>query len=177
MKNFYRDRAERPGASTPSSLLYPDDNQLKNLRLEIGARLKEVHRDSGLSQETFARSLGVSKSALNRYISGKSEPRASAIRLLLENYRVNPTWLITGRGAKYFERVGEEQILYSTEREEEDPFEEVLKKLHRQPDLVQIIHKLLKTDPSQKETLEAYLMALEMALKAHKEEVGEGEKR
>jgi len=178
MKNFYGDGTDRPETYTPSTILIPDSAQLKRLRNEIGARLKEIYQDSGLSQETFAQSLGISKSALNRYIRGKNEPRASAIRLLLENYKVNPTWLITGRGPKYFEGVEEEYLLYSPEGEEGSAFKEVVKKLYELPDLAQILHKLLKTDPSQKDTLEAYLMALEMALKANrKESHGEGEEK
>ncbi len=168
MKNFYKTRAEKSENSIPPSLHFPNANYLKSLKSEIGARLKEVYQDSGLSQETFARSLGVSKSALNRYISGKNEPKASVIRLLLENFKVNPTWFITGRGPKYFEGVEEGYMLYSVEHKGE--LGKVIKSLHQLPDLVQILHKLLKTDPHQKETLKAYLMALEMALKAHKKE-------
>ena len=172
MKNFYNNGEKRATHKSYANSPVPDRNYLKSLRKEIGSRLKEICKQSGFSQEAFARSLGVSKSALNRYISGKNEPKASAIKLLLENFRVNPTWLVTGRGPQYFEGVEEEGIIYSVSDRKNAALEEVMKKLFQQPELVQILHKLFKTDPSQKETMEAYLMALEMALRMKAKEKG-----
>ncbi len=176
MGNFYNNGEKKATHKSLATPPVPDGNHLKSLRKEIGSRIKEICKQSRLSQEAFARSLGVSKSALNRYISGKNEPKASAIKLLLDNFGVNPAWLITGRGPQYFKGVEEEGILYSAGGREDAALEEVVKKLFQQPELVQILHKLFKTDPSQKETLEAYLMALEIALRAQeKEKRKEGE--
>jgi len=140
-------------------------NQIYLLRREVGARLKEIRRESGLSHGAFARSLRVSKSALNRYVSGKNEPKVSIVRLLQENFKVNPNWFITGFGPPYLKGVEEEGIPYDILRKEDPALKEVVERLTRHPEMVQILHKLFQVDPSQKEALKAYLMALEISLR------------
>ncbi len=145
-------------------------NQLYSLRREVGTRLKKILRESGLSHEAFARSLKVSKSALNRYISGKNEPKVSVVRLLQENFEVNPNWFITGSGPPYLRGVEEEGIPYGTFRKTDPDLKEVVERLTHYPEVIQILHKLFQIDPSQKEAVKAYLMALEIALRVQEKE-------
>ncbi len=143
-------------------------NYLPILRKEIGLRLREAQKDSGLSLEVFARSLGVSKSALNRYISGKNEPRVSLVHLLREKFKVNPNWFITGSGPRYLEEVGEAISPYGAPEMVDPILREVVERLLRHPEVVQILHRLLQVEPTQREAMEAYLMALEIALRAQR---------
>ncbi|MFK0277408.1 helix-turn-helix domain-containing protein [Ensifer sp. NPDC090286] len=65
----------------------------------LGARLRECRRQLGdPDREQFARTLGVSKSALASYERGESEPTASVLRAYTENYGISLGWLVTGSG-------------------------------------------------------------------------------
>jgi transcriptional regulator with XRE-family HTH domain len=64
----------------------------------IGQRFFEVRRAKKATQIEFAAKLGLSQSALVAYERGDRDPPAAAIAKLCQEYRVDPTWLLTGSG-------------------------------------------------------------------------------
>lgn len=68
----------------------------------LGARLRDCRKQIGdLDRDEFARSLGVSKSALASYERGESEPTVSVLRVYSEKYGIDLAWLITGAGKMF----------------------------------------------------------------------------
>lgn len=66
--------------------------------MTIGQRFFEVRRARKATQIEFAAKLGLSQSALVAYERGDRDPPAAAIAKLCQEYRVDPTWLLTGSG-------------------------------------------------------------------------------
>ena len=66
--------------------------------MTIGQRFFEVRRAKEATQIEFAAKLGLSQSALVAYERGDRDPPAAAIAKLCQEYRVDPTWLLTGSG-------------------------------------------------------------------------------
>lgn len=66
--------------------------------MTIGQRFFEVRRAKKATQIEFAAKLGLSQSALVAYERGDRDPPAAAIAKLCQEYRVDPTWLLTGSG-------------------------------------------------------------------------------
>jgi transcriptional regulator with XRE-family HTH domain len=69
----------------------------------LGERIKYLQRKSGNNQVEFAQSLGVSKGSLILYQSNKRKPDSSLLVTLCELYKVNPTWLLLGKGEPFAE--------------------------------------------------------------------------
>lgn len=69
--------------------------------MTIGQRFFEVRRAKKATQINFARKLGISQSALVAYERGEREPPASAIAKICQEYRVDPTWLLSGSGIMF----------------------------------------------------------------------------
>lgn len=61
-------------------------------------RLKRIRKETGLTQEEFAKSIGVTRSPIAAAESGKSKLQPLAIRRICELYGINETWLLTGDG-------------------------------------------------------------------------------
>ena len=68
--------------------------------MSIGARIKQVRKDIGDSQTTFANRIGISLSALKAYELDNREPPASFLIELYQQHAIEPTWLLSGRGAR-----------------------------------------------------------------------------
>lgn len=66
--------------------------------MTIGQRFFEVRRAKKATQIDFASKLGLSQSALVAYERGDRDPPAAAIAKICQEYRVDPTWLLTGSG-------------------------------------------------------------------------------
>lgn len=62
----------------------------------IASRLEEVRKDQGLSQEAFAKRLGISRSAYQHYSRGKHEIPTTILVKLLTHFKVDPYWMIEG---------------------------------------------------------------------------------
>lgn len=65
---------------------------------EIGARIKEVRKSAGMSQEEFGRNIGISKPSVSLLESGKNNPSDQTIKFICGRYCVNRKWLLTGEG-------------------------------------------------------------------------------
>lgn len=69
--------------------------------MTIGQRFFEVRRAKKATQIDFASKLGISQSALVAYERGDRDPPASAIANICQEYRVDPTWLLSGSGIMF----------------------------------------------------------------------------
>ena len=63
----------------------------------IGDRLREVWEKSGIKQEEFALSVGVSVPSLINYFKNRVSPNSEFILKIIEKYSVSPNWLFLGR--------------------------------------------------------------------------------
>lgn len=57
--------------------------------MDIGAQIKAIRQQSLLSQETFAKELGVSFTTVNRWESGKCLPSLKTMKLINEFCKSN----------------------------------------------------------------------------------------
>lgn len=62
----------------------------------IGERIEEVRSKSGLSQEAFAETLGVSRNSYFKYIRGHRAIPSDVFSAILEKYGTDPAWLHEG---------------------------------------------------------------------------------
>lgn len=61
-------------------------------------RLKQVRRDSGLTQQGFAEELGLSVQTVKFYEGGYREPTNKTINLICATFGISKKWLLTGEG-------------------------------------------------------------------------------
>lgn len=66
--------------------------------MDFSERLKKIRKETGLTQENFAISIGITRSPIASAESGKSKLQPLAIRKICEIYGINEKWLITGNG-------------------------------------------------------------------------------
>lgn len=105
-------------------------------------RLKEIRKTNPdwKTQDDFADFLGISKSNLSSYESGRRTPSDAVIQLICQKCNVNEEWLRNGVGEPYMKKSKDEQIaemLGEIQRSGEDNFK------HR---LVSALAKLNESD-------------------------------
>jgi len=88
----------------------PDISQI-NLN-KIGGRFTYVRLFYGESQEKFAKNIGLSISNVSNIENYKYEPSFGPLKNLIEKYKVNPVWLLTGEGEPYKVVVLEDDKLF-----------------------------------------------------------------
>ena len=62
----------------------------------IGERIEAVRKQSGLSQEAFAESIGVSRNSYFKYVRGHRAVPSDVFSAILEKYGTDPVWLHEG---------------------------------------------------------------------------------
>lgn len=67
--------------------------------MNFAERLKKIRKETGLTQEEFALSIGVTRSPIASAESGKSKLQPLAVRKICETYNINEKWLQTGEGS------------------------------------------------------------------------------
>lgn len=65
---------------------------------KINQRILEVREKRGLNQENFAARLGVTKSAISGYETGRRNPTQQIIKAICREFHVDEKWLCTGNG-------------------------------------------------------------------------------
>lgn len=66
------------------------------MSLSIGERLRQVRGNIGVAG--FAAALGVNRKTITRWESGGSIPDGASLLALKEQFDVDPSWLLTGKG-------------------------------------------------------------------------------
>ena len=62
------------------------------------SRIALVRKDAGLNQEAFAERIGVTKSAISGYETGRREPTDQTIKSICREFGINETWMRSGVG-------------------------------------------------------------------------------
>lgn len=70
----------------------------------LGDRIRQVRKESRLSQKVFGKLCGVSPLTLMRYECGSRGPDARFLVRVSENFNVNANWLLTGQGGVYLDQ-------------------------------------------------------------------------
>lgn len=65
---------------------------------EIGARIRRIRDEKGLTQEEFGKLIGVQGAAVSKYEKGDIDPGTAGIVRIAETGGVAIDWLITGKG-------------------------------------------------------------------------------
>lgn len=88
-------------------------------------RLKKIRKSLHLTQQEFADKLGITRSTVATYETGKSNPSDAAVSLMCKEFNINETWLRTGEGDMFIEQTADEQIatfIGDLLKDEEDSF-------------------------------------------------------
>jgi len=67
----------------------------------MGGRIRQVMADSGLTRPQFCAAVGVAKSTLANYLSGRRVPDCLFLQRLVGRFGVNPDWVLTGEQPPY----------------------------------------------------------------------------
>ncbi|MEP0521135.1 MAG: helix-turn-helix transcriptional regulator [Hyphomicrobiales bacterium] len=62
----------------------------------IGERIEAVRNKTGLSQESFAESIGVSRNSYFKYVRGHRAVPSDVFSAILEKYGTDPVWIHEG---------------------------------------------------------------------------------
>jgi len=107
-------------------------------------RIKLLIQTLGLSQAEFARKLGVSRSLISEYLSGRKRPPDRILRLISHTFGVSYEWLKYGRG-EMWERKGESVPIWFKEFMESASNEDV--------EIVKALIEMLKEVPEEEKPL------------------------
>lgn len=91
----------------------------------MNERFRQLRKCLELSQEEFAKRIGIGKTAVSKIESGENNPSEQTIMLICSNFAVNEIWLRTGEGEMFHPISRREQIArFAGElmREPEDSF-------------------------------------------------------
>jgi transcriptional regulator with XRE-family HTH domain len=67
----------------------------------LNDRIKKIRKDAGLTQEQFAKRLGVKRNTVATYEMGRSTPIDAAITSICREFGVNEDWLRNGTEPMY----------------------------------------------------------------------------
>jgi transcriptional regulator with XRE-family HTH domain len=122
-----------------------------NQNTEIGRKLKDYFKSLKLTQQTIADRLGMSQSAVNTMMNGKSFGKKQA-KKWGEAFGIKPNWLLTGEGEMLKE--SEYPDIQSNKVEEpEDHYEVNQDKSNNIKQLIATNRSLSKTVENQSEVL------------------------
>lgn len=63
-------------------------------------RIKQIRKDANMTQEKFAKRLGLKRQTIATYETGRSEPMDNIIVSICREFNINENWLRTGNGEK-----------------------------------------------------------------------------
>ena len=72
---------------------------------DIADRVKQLRNELGLNQEELGRLAGVTKSAVSQWERGLTQPQRDALMALQSRKRINPDWVIHGKGSPFIDVV------------------------------------------------------------------------
>ena len=68
---------------------------------EISLRIKKVVTYTGLSDRAFAQSIDLAQTTFTNILLKGTEPKSDVLRAIIEKYKVNAHWLLTGEGEMF----------------------------------------------------------------------------
>lgn len=76
----------------------------------MNSRLKEIRTTKGLSQDDFAKKIGISRSHVAGLESGRKNITERLINDVVREYNVNKNWLISGVGDMFIDPLDDLQL-------------------------------------------------------------------
>lgn len=76
----------------------------------INDRFRQIYKESGLSQEAFAKAIKRGRGEIANIVYGKTEPKENVIDAVSEHFGIRKEWLLTGEGEMKAPRTREEEI-------------------------------------------------------------------
>lgn len=73
-------------------------------------RIKAIRKALGLTQQEFADRLGIQRSTIAQYETGRNNPIDAVVSLICREYDVDEVWLRTGEGEMFRPRTREDDI-------------------------------------------------------------------
>lgn len=77
----------------------------------MNERLKLLRRELNITQQEFADRIGIKRSTMATYESGRNEPIDAVISLICREFDVNEDWLKTGDGEMFEELTDQEKTM------------------------------------------------------------------
>jgi transcriptional regulator with XRE-family HTH domain len=94
------------GAMTPFG-----QDQSQGNKEEVGIRIKRIRKQKELSQDEFAKKIGVHKNRVYAVETGKAVPSKSFLNKVVRAFNISYDWLVTGEGdMENHERVDDKLI-------------------------------------------------------------------
>jgi len=106
--------------------------------IDLAQRFSVFFKAVNLTQEEFADKVGVARSNVSSWQSGKHGISSSSIRVMEHEFKLNPIWLLTGEGEMFKH---ESTLLNEKENEE---FFHVTRYLHQNRETFEFIQNLQK---------------------------------
>ena len=78
--------------------------------MDIGERIKKLRQKIGITQQSFADSLGLKQNTIATYEMGRLQPSDRTIADICREFNVNEEWLRTGEGEMFVEMSRDEEI-------------------------------------------------------------------
>lgn len=76
----------------------------------MNARIKQLRKALGLTQQEFADQLNIGRGTLANYEVGRNEPIDAVIALICREFDVNVQWLRTGEGEMFIQKSRDEEV-------------------------------------------------------------------
>lgn len=76
----------------------------------MNARIKELRKQLGMTQDDFGERIGIKKSAVSHLESGRNTPSAQTVGIICDKFGVNRDWLVTGSGPMFQPRTAEDRL-------------------------------------------------------------------
>ena len=76
----------------------------------MNERLRKLRKTLDMTQQEFAEKLGIKRSTMATYESGRNEPIDAVISLICREFDVNEHWLRTGEGEMFIKLTRDEEI-------------------------------------------------------------------
>lgn len=80
----------------------------------MNERLKKLRKELDMTQQEFADSIGIKRSTMATYESGRNEPIDAVISLICKQHNVNEDWLRSGEGEMFEQLTEQEKIMKYT---------------------------------------------------------------
>lgn len=78
--------------------------------MTLGERIKELRKAKNLTQQEFADQIGTTRNNIAGYETGRREPSAAAVNLIITKLNVSETWLRTGEGDMFLQVSKEDEL-------------------------------------------------------------------
>ncbi|MCD8038899.1 MAG: helix-turn-helix transcriptional regulator [Lachnospiraceae bacterium] len=95
----------------------------------MGARIKELRKSLGLTQQEFADRLKIKRGTVAQWEIERNEPIDAVVNLICREFHVNEAWLRGGTGEMFIEQTRDEEIAAFIGKVQENPDDTFKKQL------------------------------------------------